>query len=185
MRLDKARIKPVDLDALDADQKDVLGTMLEQGRVINIFRTMARKPKALKRFLEWGGYILSRRNSMPAREREIAILRVGWKCRSGYEWTQHVPIGIRAGLTEAEVTAIKVGAGDASWSAADRAILTAVDDLTRDFFVSDASWSAVRQHWSEEQAMDLVYTVGQYTQVSMALNSFACNSTRGRSSTPT
>ena len=83
MRLDQPRIAPVALDALDADQKDALGTMLEQGRVINIFRTMARKPKALKRFLEWGGYILSRRNSVPAREREIAILRVGWNCRSG------------------------------------------------------------------------------------------------------
>lgn len=180
MRLDKARIAPVALDALDADQKDALGPMLEQGRVINIFRTMARKPKALKRFLEWGGYILSRRNSLPPREREIAILRTGWNCRSGYEWTQHVPIGIRAGLTEAEVAAIKAGAGDPSWGEADRAILAAVDDLTRDFFISDHAWTAVRAHWSEEQAMDLVYTVGQYTQVSMALNSFGVQLDEGQ-----
>lgn len=180
MRLDQPRIAPVALDALDADQKDALGTMLEQGRVINIFRTMARKPKALKRFLEWGGYILSRRNSVPAREREIAILRVGWNCRSGYEWTQHVPIAIRAGVTEAEVAAIKVGGGDASWSEADRAILDAVDDLTADFFVSERNWAAVRAHWSEEQAMDLVYTVGQYTQVSMALNSFGVQLDEGQ-----
>lgn len=180
MRLEQPRIAPVELDALDADQKDALGAMLEQGRVINIFRTMARKPKALKRFLEWGGYILSRRNSVPAREREIAILRVGWNCRSGYEWTQHVQIAIRAGVTEAEVAAIKVGGGDASWSEADRAILNAVDDLTRDFFVSEPSWAAVRAHWSEEQAMDLVYTVGQYTQVSMALNSFGVQLDEGQ-----
>lgn len=180
MRLDQPRIAPVELDALDADQKDALGVMLEGGRVINIFRTMARKPKALKRFLEWGGYILSRRNSVPAREREIAILRVGWNCRSGYEWTQHVPIAVRAGVTEAEVAAIKVGADDPSWSEADRAILRAVDDLTGDFFVSEASWAAVRAHWSEEQAMDLVYTVGQYTQVSMALNSFGVQLDEGQ-----
>lgn len=180
MRLEKPRIAPVELDALDADQKDALGAMLEQGRVINIFRTMARKPKALKRFLEWGGYILSRRNSLPPREREIAILRTGYNCRSGYEWTQHVAIAKREGVTDAEVAAIKDGPNAPSWVDGDRAILVAVDDLTRDFFVSDHAWAALLQHWSEEQAMDLVYTVGQYTMVSMALNSFGVQLDEGQ-----
>lgn len=55
-----------------------------------------------------------------------------------------------------------------------------MDDLTGDFFVSEASWAAVRAHWSEEQAMDLVYTVGQYTQVSMALNGFGVQLDEGQ-----
>ena len=53
----------------------------------------------------------------------------------------------------------------------DAAMLTATDDLTRDFHVSDASWSAL-SFLTDKQKMDLVMTVGQYTQVSMILNSF-------------
>ena len=50
-------------------------------------------------------------------------------------------------------------------------MLRATDDLTRDFHVSDASWAAL-SFLSQKQKMDLVMTVGQYTQVSMMLNSF-------------
>jgi len=50
-------------------------------------------------------------------------------------------------------------------------MLRATDDLTRNFHVSDASWAAL-DFMSDKQKMDLVMTVGQYTQVSMMLNSF-------------
>ena len=54
--------------------------------------------------------MLSRRNSLPAREREIVILRVGFLCKSGYEFTQHTRIGLNEGLSEDEIAAIKQGA---------------------------------------------------------------------------
>ena len=57
------------------------------------------------------------------------------------------------------------------WSETDRAMLQATDDLTRDFHVSNASWTAL-SFMTDKQKMDLVMTVGQYTQVSMMLNSF-------------
>lgn len=173
MRLSKPRIEPTRPDDWDAGQQKALGAMIESGRpVLNIFRTMAVKPLALQRFLAWGSYILSKQNSLAARERELVILRTGWNCRSGYEWTQHVPIGQRAGLSDDEIARIKAGPDADGWSAADAAMLRAVDDLIGDFFISEAVWAALADHLSREQCMDLVYTVGQYTQVSMALNSF-------------
>jgi alkylhydroperoxidase family enzyme len=178
MRLSLPRIQPVDLDALDDDQSEALAPMLggrdvtrSGGHILNIFRTLVHAPKALTAFLAWGGYILSRRNSLSERDRELVILRVGYNCRSGYEFTQHSRIGLDAGLTEAEVEAIKAGPDDPSWNESDRAMLRATDDLTRDFHVSDASWSAL-SFLTDKQKMDLVMTVGQYTQVSMMLNSF-------------
>jgi 4-carboxymuconolactone decarboxylase len=85
MRLNQPRIAPVaDADLTD-EQRAVLGPQLQGGGVVlNIMRTLVRAPKALERFLEWGGYVLSRRNSLPEREREIVILRVGFLCKSGY-----------------------------------------------------------------------------------------------------
>jgi alkylhydroperoxidase family enzyme len=99
------------------------------------------------------------------------ILRTGFNWKSGYEWAQHVRIGLDCGLTEAEITRIKKGPGALEWSDNDRALLVATDELTADAFISDATWEALGDY-SEKQRMDLVMTVAQYTQVSMMLNSF-------------
>lgn len=172
MRLTKARIPPVDDAGASEAQKAVLGPMAERGPVLNVFRTVANDADAARAFLAWGGYILSKRNAVAPREREIAILRTGYLCRSGYEWTQHVPIGQRAGLTDAEIEAIKAGPGDPSWGELDRLILQASDELFHDKFISDTTWAGLSRHFDRKQLMDLVFTVGQYTQVSMFLNSF-------------
>ena len=171
MRLSAPRIVPAELDRLDDDQRAALEPFLVQGRVLNIFRTMARLPRALTAFLSWGSYVLSRRNSLSPRTRELAILRTGFQCAAGYEWTQHVPIGRAGGLSVAEIERIKAGPDAPDWSPLDRAILRASDELVADHFITSATWDALSELGDIGRA-DLVFTVGQYTQVSMILNSF-------------
>jgi len=178
MRLKSPRIEPVDLDRLDEEQQAVIEPILDlqedkvgRGRVLNIFRTFLHAPKALGAFLGWGNYILSRRNSLPPREREIVILRVGWLCRSGYEFAQHSRIGKDCGLTAEEIARIKLDADAEGWTAIERAMLRACDELVQDHHVSDATWADLAE-LGDKGRMDLVMTVGQYTQVSMILNSF-------------
>jgi len=84
MRLTTPRIAPLADEALTPEQAEALEAF-RPGPVLNIFRTLVRAPKALTRFNSWGGYVLSRRNDLPAREREIVILRTGYLCKSGYE----------------------------------------------------------------------------------------------------
>ena len=172
MRLSAPRIAPLDPAALDPEAAEALAPVTREGAApLNIFLTFARAPAALTRFLQWGNYILSRRNSLDPRRREIAILRTGYNCASGYEFAQHRPIGLAAGMTEAEVEAVKPGADADCWDAIDSAIIAACDELTADHFVSDATWNALAE-LGDKGRMDLVFTVGQYTQVSMMLNSF-------------
>jgi 4-carboxymuconolactone decarboxylase len=171
MRLSTPRIAPLQDDEMTDEQREALAPMAAAGPPINIFRTLARAPKALTRFNEWGSYVLSRRNSLPPREREIVILRVGFLCKSGYEFTQHTRIGLREGLSADEIARIKQGAG-AGWSEADAALIRAADELVRDHFVTDATWAALAAHFDQKQCMDVVFTAGQYTQVSMFLNTF-------------
>ena len=64
------------------------------------------------------------------------------------------------------------------------ALIGACDDLNRDHFVSNASWAELSKHYSERQCMDLVFTVGQYTQVSMILNSFGIQLEDGQTLDP-
>lgn len=182
MRLTKPRIAPVQDADLTPDQKEILEPM--GSRVLNVFRTMVAAPKAAKGFLAWGNYILSRRNDLPAREREIVILRIGFLCKSGYEWTQHHGIGLREGLTADEIEAIKTGAAAPSWSAADKALLQASDELHHDQFITDTTWAALKAHFSDKQCMDVVFTAGQYTQVSMILNSFGVQLDAGQTLDP-
>ncbi len=186
MRLSQPRIAPVADADLTADQKEALAPLAGgwDGKVLNIFRTLAHDPKALKGFMGWGNYVLSRRNGLPAREREIVILRIGYLCRSGYEWGQHVEIGLKSGLTADEIARIKLGADAPGWSAADAALLRASDELHRDHFITGGTWAALGEHFSDKQRMDVVYTAGQYTQVSMILNTFGVQLDEGMTLDP-
>ena len=185
MRLSAPRIAPLEDAEMTDDQREALRPMSAEGRrPLNISRTLAHAPKALTRFNEWGSYVLSRRNSLPPREREILILRVGYLCKSGYEFTQHTRIGLNEGLSETEIAAIKQGASANSWSSADAALIRAADELVQDHFVSDATWQALGEHFDDKQRMDAVFTVGQYTQVSMFLNTFGVQLDPGQTLDP-
>jgi 4-carboxymuconolactone decarboxylase len=184
MHLPHPRIPPLELSALTPAQRDALARATLPGRPpLNIFRTLAHTPEALAAFLAWGSYVLSKQNSLPAREREIVVLRIGYLCRSGYEWTQHVEIGQRAGLTQREIDAIK--GAEICWdSEADLALLNACDELHADQFVSDETWTKLRKHFSDRQCMDAVFTAGQYTQVCMMLNTFGVQLDEGQELDP-
>lgn len=169
MRLKQARLAPLEESEWSGEQREIAGPLLQRGPLLNIFRTFLRAPSAFKAFLTYGGYILSKRNSLPSRERELVILRTGFLCGSGYEWTQHVAIGRNSSLTDEEIARIKTGP-EIGWSHADQALLQACDQLVKDKFIATPAWQALKTHFSEQQCIDAILTVGQYTQVSMFLN---------------
>jgi 4-carboxymuconolactone decarboxylase len=184
MRLAKPRIQPLQDNELNDDQRAAVQTLVGRRPLLNIYRTLVHAPKALTRFLEWGGYVLSKRNSLPERQREIVILRTGFLCKSGYEFTQHTRVGLDVGLTMDEVLRIKAGADAPGWSAADAALIRASDELNKDFFISEKTWAELKQHFDEKQCMDVVFTAGQYTQVSMFLNTFGVQLDEGQKLDP-
>jgi 4-carboxymuconolactone decarboxylase len=183
MHLPKPRIAPLaDSEPMTPAQGEALAAATFPGRPpLNIFRTLAREPEALKAFLAWGSYVLSKKNALSAREREMVVLRTGYLCKSGYEWTQHVEIGQRAGLSDDEIARLKTGEG---WNAADAALIRACDELHARQFITEATWSALREHFTEKQCMDVVFTAGQYTQVSMMLNTFGVQLDPGQNLDP-
>ncbi|MFX1569080.1 MAG: carboxymuconolactone decarboxylase family protein [Promethearchaeota archaeon] len=138
-------------------------------RIINIFPTLARHEKLLKRWLVFARHILGK-SSLSAREREILILRIGWLCQAEYEWGQHVKIGKEIGLTDDEIQGIIDGPDSNRWNKFDAILLKAVDELYYDSFISDPTWKTLAEKYNTHQLLDLVFTVGQYNLVSMALN---------------
>ena len=174
MRTREPRVVPLEKRDWTKEQAQLMATITARKPMyerLNFFGVMLRHTDALRAFQSWQWHILGGSTLAP-REREIAVLRTGYLCQSGYEWAQHVLIGREAGLADAEIAAIKLGAGAENWSAADAAILRACDELYSDQFVSDETWALLCRFFDEQQRMDLVFTVGQYTLVAMFLNSF-------------
>jgi alkylhydroperoxidase family enzyme len=167
----KPRVEPVQKQSWTEAQRAILEPYERQGRVWNVFATIANHAELARDWLTFATYILQR-NSLPPRDREILILRIGWLCQAEYEWAQHVRIGKRVGLTDVDIEHIRQGPQAAGLSELDRLLLAATDELHADACVSDATWSALSKTYDTRQMMDLVFTVGQYNLVSMALNSF-------------
>jgi 4-carboxymuconolactone decarboxylase len=166
MRLDKPRVPPLADDEIDEETRARFG----DAPLLNIFRTLAHHPKLLKRWLVFGNHILGK-STLAARDRELLILRIGWLCKAEYEWTQHVLIARAAGLSDDDIARIAAGPDAAGLDPFDRVQLRAVDELHRDAFLSDATWQALSERYDTQQIIDLIFTVGQYQLVSMALNS--------------
>lgn len=164
------RVPPVaDPSTLDDEARELLANFEQDGEVRNIFATLIRHPKLLKRWTVFGNHVLFK-SSLPAREREILILRAGWLCRCEYEWSAHAIIGRGSGLSDEEIERIADGPDAEGWSAPDAALLRAADELVEDKRISDTTWDALRGTWDVPQLLDIVFTVGQYVTVSMALN---------------
>src|SRR5207245_2181605 len=81
----------------------------------------------VRRWLPFGTMMLT--GELPARDRELLILRTAWNCRSAYEWGQHVRIGLAAGVTQDEIDRVPPGPGAPGWSPLDAALLGAADEL--------------------------------------------------------
>ena len=130
--------------------------------------TLVRHPDLTESFLPFSTRLLVN-STLPPRLRELVILRVARRCDCVYEWTHHVRIAGKVGLSEAEIEA--AGRGEAA-DELESALLTAVDELDGGCNLSDETWAVLGEHLEERQVMDLVFTVGAYCTLAMALNTF-------------
>ena len=165
------RIAPITDDEQDDQTRELLaGLGGGMSSALNIFSTLAHHPKLLKRWSTFGGVLLYA-GDLPPREREILILRTGWNCQSDYEWGQHKIIGLASGLTPAEVDATTKPVTEHDWDIDDEVLIAAADELHTDSVLSDVTWDALAQRYSNKQLIEILMIVGQYHLVSMTLNS--------------
>jgi 4-carboxymuconolactone decarboxylase len=167
------RVPPLPADQWDDAVDHALSDMLPVERrnpagAGNLLATLVRHPKLTRSFLRFNNHLLFS-STLPPRLRELAVLRVAHLTDSEYEWRHHVRMGQEAGLTDDVIDGIKRGeAADAL----DLAVIRAVDELQDKSVISDATWTALSEHLDERQRMDLVFTIGCYGALAMAINTF-------------
>jgi 4-carboxymuconolactone decarboxylase len=136
---------------------------------LNIFRTLIKNRPLADRFNRFGAYFLLK-GLLPARERELVIMRVGWRCGSEYEFGQHTVMSRPAGVNEEEVARLATESTD-GWAETDRDLVVFADELCADNDVTDETWVRLAARWSEEELIELLLLAGFYRLVSGFLNS--------------
>jgi alkylhydroperoxidase family enzyme len=106
---------------------------------------------------------ISSESTLPARDRELLILRIASLSRSRSVWVEHLALARAAGITDTDIQRAG-GEPDARGNSGfDGALLRAADELHAQSFVSDATWNALAQRYDRRQMMDLVFTVAHYS----------------------
>jgi alkylhydroperoxidase family enzyme len=141
------------------------------GRGLAVTRTFARYPQLQTRWSPRQGFV-NRTSKLVSRHRELLILRMGWNCRSEYEWAQHVGTVGRAREHGLEPVRIAEGARASSWDDFERTLLRVPDELYLNAMVSDATWRALSDRFDTGLVMSAVVTPSAYRAISMSLNAY-------------
>ncbi|WP_280832097.1 carboxymuconolactone decarboxylase family protein [Mycolicibacterium frederiksbergense] len=134
----------------------------------NALSTLVRHPVLAGRFLPFNSY-LQQDSTLPDRIRELVILRTAFHHGCVYEWGHHSAMGRRLGLTEDDLTSAQTGSAADEF---DQMVLDAVDELHSGSRISPLTWERLGTRLDDHQRMDLMFTVGGYGTLALALNTF-------------
>jgi alkylhydroperoxidase family enzyme len=135
-----------------------------------IFTTLARHRRLFRRWLPLGGALLLG-GDLPRPDTELLILRTAWNCGSWYEWVQHAGIAPTKGLAPELVAAVADWRSCELWSARQRHLLQAADELSCERVLSDATWALLAAELTDSELIELCFVVGHYAMLAMTLNS--------------
>jgi len=165
------RIEPVGPDEPDERIRGVRAAAEAAGSRVqsNMYATFLRNPDLQAAYGPFGEQL--RIGRLPARDRELAILRSAWNCAAEYEWGAHVNAGRAAGLTDAEIERVLAGPDEASWAPFDAAVLRAADELHFDACITDETWNALATRYTDAELIEFAMLVGNYHLIAFVANS--------------
>ena len=95
--------------------------------------------------------------------RELAILRIMWRCDQAFEWGNHYRLAREAGVTDDEVLAIRTRVPDRDLDGAVAVVVRAADEVVDEGCVSEAAMVALRELFPDRGLLDeFLYVLGGY-----------------------
>lgn len=141
----------------DADQHPVL-------------RTFAHHPRLADLFSQLNVHLLTT-NTVPVKERQIAIMRAAWITDATFMWSSHLNTSVMVGLEPDMFGPLQVGAEDPYFTPFERTVIRATEDLVHRQEIGEANWDALAAQWSNQQLLDFMFTVGTYVTVAGVMKS--------------
>lgn len=139
-------------------------------RVPNLYRILGHSPDMLRGWIDLA-WTLRLKATTPRRVRELMILHGARISMTAYEWAQHVPMALEAGVTQEEVDALMDGEFAATLSEAEKAALRLAGEVTAGPAASQACMAELKQHFSDAEIIELVLTASFYVCVGRTLKS--------------
>ena len=171
IRLSEPRIAPLPESQWTAEHRARVDRWAPEVRIGNAFRTLLHVPELVDAVMPFLVYT-ARDTTIPARHRELLILRTAWVTQNRYLWADHAPTARLVGLGAEDVRRIAEGPDAPGWSPFEAALLRLADELYRNSSVRDAVWAALDERYDLLELVDAVMTVNQTTLLAMLLNSF-------------
>jgi len=140
-----------------------------RGRPPHIFTTLGRHRSLFRRWL-WFAAALMPRGKLAREETELVILRVAHNTGSEYEWSHHERIGALTGLSEGEISRVRIGPDAPGWSERQRLLLRTADEMHDKRRIEDELWGRLSSHYDEVRLIELCMLIGHYEMLAMTLN---------------
>jgi 4-carboxymuconolactone decarboxylase len=140
-------------------------------RGMHVLGTLAHHPALAKAFLTFNAHVAGE-STLSVRVRELVILRISWQRKAEYEFVQHVILGRRAGLTDEEIERVQRGPDALGWDPLDADLVRATDELHVHARIQQPTWDRLAAHFNTAQLMDLVFLIGCYDVLAMAIQTF-------------
>jgi 4-carboxymuconolactone decarboxylase len=165
------RLEPLPAEEWDDEVRDAMRPLLPAARANprdagNVVSTLVRNRGLTRAYLEFNAHLLLHSSASP-RVREVALLRAVHLRDSEYLWDHHVPIAVRAGLTLDEIEAVR---GGGVLDPVDELVVRVVDEVDERNTLTDDTWVQLRAHFDEQQILDLLFTIGCYQLLAVAVN---------------
>ena len=144
---------------------EVKQTFAQLPTLLNVFKMMAHAETTFRPLVRLGSAILAQQK-LPARLRELAILRVASLSPCRYEWVQHVSLAMLMGVTRLQVDAIEKGEIHARcFDETEQAVLELATELTHGVRGSDATLARLRECFSPREIVELILAIGYYMMI--------------------
>lgn len=175
------RIAPVDRQTAAAEVLAVTARLREEvvgeaapiplELIPEIMFTLCRYPELWGAIIDLSLPLQNEKAVLPARARQLAILRTAWLLRAPYEWGEHVKHGKKLGFTDDDIDRLVAGSAADGWDEHDRAIVRTCEELRENATVTDETWAKLGESLDDHQRFELLVLIGHFTNVAYFQNS--------------
>jgi alkylhydroperoxidase family enzyme len=164
-----SRVNLVREDHAPEEVKDIFQKIEGNGAtVLNLYRVVAHSPHVVRDFIRLANSLVSK-TALSPKMRELAIMRIAMLCRSEYEWLQHVPVALEAGVSREQLAAISSWKESDRFTADERAVLQYVEEVAENVEVREATFIMLKRYLSERDIVELTLAIGWWGMIARLL----------------
>ena len=138
------------------------------GRLFNLYKALLNNPKLAEGWLHLFT-VIRQQSDLADQYRELAIMVIAVINGASYEYDQHMPFALKAGISQAQIDALPQWRNSTLFDAKQRAVLDYAECMTRNVHVSDDIFAPIGAHFDSRQVVELTATIGGYNLVSRFL----------------